>query len=1153
LRFGEPSVPRSFNQDRRIFISYAHRDGSELATRLQQDLSASGFDAWLDTHRLRAGVAWTLAIEQEIDNRDIVLALVTPASYRSEICRAEQLRALRKGKRLIPILAAKGADRPLPIEPFQYRDFTDPDSYQSRFRQLLDDIQGDITAILPLAFRETHVSYITAPPPVANYIERPAALRSLRDSMFAEDHRNPIALTALAGMGGIGKTVLAQALVEDEIVQQAFPDGIVWITAGRETPQDFILRMREIAKALGDDLSRYDNPLACQNQYKSTIANKAALIVVDDVWSKADIDPLLAKSHRSRFLFTTRDSSIASFVGAREHRADLMDMAQSRELLASWANLPVEQLPPEAHEIIRECGRLPLALSQIGAMLRNQTPTFWGDTLGLLRNVDLSAIQEQLPPGQKSFFRAVEVSFLALTPKMQERYKALAVLLEDMPGPLPILQALWKASEAEARLTSKHFVDRSLAQREPDRKSIRLHDLQLDYVRYQYQDKEALELIHTAMRLSSHVIAKDPFQFASQITGRLLPHQELATINQFALHLLQSAPRPWIQLIEPALHPPGTSLIRNLHGHLKSVHGVAVSANGRRAVSASADHTLKIWDVNSGRELCTLQGHSDSVNAVAMDADVRRALSASDDGTVKVWDLERGCELRTLWGHSEPVFGVAVTPDGRHALSASRDKTLKIWDVDMGRELRTLKGHSHFVYSVAVSANGQRAISASADNTVKVWDVENGCELRSLHGHSTAVYGVALSADGRRAISSSQDCTVKVWDVESGSKIGILKGHSTAVCGVALSADGRRAISASYDKTLKVWDVDNGCELRSLRGHADWVRGVGMSSDGRRAVSASDDLTLKVWDLESGREPAPFLGHAPARINGVAVSSDGRCALSASNDQTVKVWDLETGRELHSLKGHSSFVLGVAVSADGRRAVSASSDQTLKLWDVENGRELGVLRGHEGSVTSVAMSADGRRAVSASYDQTLKLWDVESGRELRCLRGHSYDVLGVAVSADWRRAISASGDNTLKVWDLNTGHELRTLQGHSQAVWGVAVSADGRRAISASGDNTLKVWDVDSGCELRSLRGHSAPVGSVALSADGHQAISGSADNTLKVWDVASGKTLATFTCDGVVYCCTWTGFGKMVAGDEGGHIYMLKFICTETNIEVRN
>src|ERR1019366_3871180 len=272
--------------------------------------------------------------------------------------------------------------------------------YAERLGELLADLRGDATATLPDNYRKTRVTYLTAPPRVANYLERPDALRALRNALFAEDHRQPIALTALAGMGGIGKTVLAKALTEDEVVQRAFPDGIVWITAGKERKRDFIEEMREVAKALGDDLSGYDSALACEHQYRTTIASKAALIVVDDVWSKDDIEPLMAESPRSRFLFTTRDASIGRFVSAHEHRADLLDVAQSRQLLASWARVPIAELPTAGDELIAECGRLPLALSVVGAMLRGAPDKFWWDTLQLLRESDLSTIQEQLPPGQ---------------------------------------------------------------------------------------------------------------------------------------------------------------------------------------------------------------------------------------------------------------------------------------------------------------------------------------------------------------------------------------------------------------------------------------------------------------------------------------------------------------------------------------------------------------------------------------------------------------------------------------------------------------------------------------------------------------------------------------------------------------------------------
>ncbi|MCX6633873.1 MAG: NB-ARC domain-containing protein [Acidobacteria bacterium] len=572
----------------RIFVSYARRDGAELAVRLQKDLTAAGFDVWVDTERIRGGESWTVEIEEAIDRAQVVIALLTPGSYASEICRAEQLRSLRKGKCVIPLLAAPGSDIPLHFEPKNYRDFTHEGAYAGGFRSLLGDIEARNGAALHPSYRTTPVTYISAPPTVANYIDRPEAVRALRDTLFGADEHRAVALTALEGMGGIGKTVLAQALFKDEVVRQAFPDGLVWITVGREPTRDWTARLREITKVLG---GASDETVAPETLYRTTIASKAALIVIDDIWSKGDLDPFLAESPRSRFLFTTRDASIARFSGAREHRVDLLEAPQARELLALWAGMVVAQLPPAADDILRECGGLPLALSTVGALLRGAVPAEWADTAELLHNADLAAIEEQLPPGQQSFFRAIDVSVKALEPKMQRQYGSLAVLLEDMPAPLPVLETLWNCDDAEARRIGRRLADRSLAQRDGEG-GIRLHDLQLDYVRARFPDREVLDLIRGAVRLSAHVIEKDPNQFASQLVGRLLPHRDAPAIGTFIDEIAAGAPVPWLRPLKSALHPPGTPLLRTLEGHSASVSAVALTPDGKRAVSASGDKKL---------------------------------------------------------------------------------------------------------------------------------------------------------------------------------------------------------------------------------------------------------------------------------------------------------------------------------------------------------------------------------------------------------------------------------------------------------------------------------------------------------------------------------------------------------------------------------
>jgi hypothetical protein len=150
----------------RVFISYARKNGATLARRLHSDLENEGFDVWLDTQRIAGGRVWSTEIEREIDARDLTVAVLTLGSYKSAICRGEQLRTMRKGNRPIPVLGTKGADSPVYIEALEYRDFTDDAKYTARLDELLADIRGNATATLPEAYRKTRVTYLTAPPRV---------------------------------------------------------------------------------------------------------------------------------------------------------------------------------------------------------------------------------------------------------------------------------------------------------------------------------------------------------------------------------------------------------------------------------------------------------------------------------------------------------------------------------------------------------------------------------------------------------------------------------------------------------------------------------------------------------------------------------------------------------------------------------------------------------------------------------------------------------------------------------------------------------------------------------------------------------------------------------------------------------------------------
>ncbi len=150
-----------------------------------------------------------------------------------------------------------------------------------------------------------------------------------------------------------------------------------------------------------------------------------------------------------------------------------------------------------------------------------------------------------------------------------------------------------------------------------------------------------------------------------------------------------------------------------------------------------------------------------------MTPDGRKAVSASGDRTLKVWDLERGEEVRTLKGHSGWVYAVAVTPDGRKAVSASNDQTLKVWDLERGEEVRTLKGHSGSVYAVAVTPDGRKAVSASDDQTLKVWDMETG-KIVATFTADGSILCCAIAPYGKTIVAGESSGRVHFLRLENG-------------------------------------------------------------------------------------------------------------------------------------------------------------------------------------------------------------------------------------------------------------------------------------------------------------------------------------------------------------------------------------------------
>jgi WD40 repeat protein len=531
-------------------------------------------------------------------------------------------------------------------------------------------------------------------------------------------------------------------------------------------------------------------------------------------------------------------------------------------------------------------------------------------------------------------------------------------------------------------------------------------------------------------------------------------------------------------------------------GHAGTVDALTFSPDGRWLASGSSDRTIRVWDLSTGRTICTLEGHTDDVWSLSFSPDGKHLASASQDGAVRIWDAGSGETLYSLNSRSIPVAAI-FTGDGQFLIVHRQSKDGEDLSVDIRN-----------------AANSELISTIAPD-----WSMG-----RLLGPTSTG----SLLSSGGRGEDGDVDVATKVWDLKTGKEL-----KSFPISTQAVSFDGRQLASYKFQREggkITLYDANSGKILRTIIAPDPYVGHLAFAPDGSRLVAAIGNgsvsgtgSTIQVWDTVTGKELETLPGEKNSDLHALTISPDSKLLAAGSySGNAIRIWDLATAQVVHTLQGNP-YSGNLAFNQQGELLMCEPNG--LQVWNVADGKEVRHISGVAGG--PIAVSSDGDWAASSPQGSP-KLWNAKSWTSVNLSPPPGSQIWFLAFAE--RPLGPPLANSGIKSWQISGGAHGSALLGSTYAM---AVSPDKKLlALGHERGGDVEVWDLTNSTKVTALAATQVSINRLEFSPDGKLLLTAGQEtritpamlaahqltfeNSGKLWDVVTWKILSSFTFSGI-------------------------------------